>query len=200
MSERHYNRLMEKSDSVNLALQIKAELIANNAILAQIYNILPCIIRITGYHGGGHNMMRYNNKNLKPFTSEQSREEAVKNGRAGGIASGEARRQKKALKEFLSDFLNQEADIPLALWMLNNGVSIEDCTNMGAIVVSVFDSAMNGNVAAARTLLEWAGMLPEVKEQRRKTIKDDYPPKNGNINSYVKIYTADHIEASDPED
>ena len=124
----------------------------------------------------------------------------MRNGHAGGVASGVARRQKKALKEFLQDFLNQQAEVPLNVWMMSYGVDDEDCTNMGAILVSVFDSAMNGNVAAARTLLEWAGMLPEVKEQRRKTIKDDYPPKNGNINSYVKIYTADHIEASDPED
>ncbi len=37
-----------------------------------------------------------NEENLKKFTSEQSREEAVKNGKNGGIQSGKARRRKKA--------------------------------------------------------------------------------------------------------
>ena len=36
-----------------------------------------------------------NEENLKPFTSNQSREEAVRNGQKGGIASGYSRRQKK---------------------------------------------------------------------------------------------------------
>ena len=40
-----------------------------------------------------------NEKNLIPFTSEQSREEAAKNGRKGGIASGESRRAKKSMAE-----------------------------------------------------------------------------------------------------
>ena len=42
-----------------------------------------------------------NEQNLKPFTSEQNREEAVKNGRKGGIASGESKREKKSLKNAL---------------------------------------------------------------------------------------------------
>lgn len=40
-----------------------------------------------------------NLQNLKPFTSEQSREEAVKNGRKGGIASGVAKRENKLIRE-----------------------------------------------------------------------------------------------------
>ena len=37
--------------------------------------------------------------NLKPFTSEQSREQAVINGQKGGIASGKARREKADFKK-----------------------------------------------------------------------------------------------------
>ena len=40
-----------------------------------------------------------NEQNLKPFTSEQSHEEAVKNGRKGGIRSGEVKRENKLIKE-----------------------------------------------------------------------------------------------------
>lgn len=50
-------------------------------------------------------MPRKQDENLKPFTSEQSREEAEKNGKKGGIASGKARRQKKALRETMEEML-----------------------------------------------------------------------------------------------
>ena len=40
-----------------------------------------------------------NEQNLKPFTSDQSREEAKKNGRKGGIRSGEVKRENKLIRE-----------------------------------------------------------------------------------------------------
>lgn len=47
-----------------------------------------------------------NEKNLIPFTSEQSREEAKKNGRKGGYASGEARRRKADLRKMAQTLLD----------------------------------------------------------------------------------------------
>lgn len=44
-----------------------------------------------------------NEQNLRPFTSDQSHDEAVKNGKKGGIASGEARRKARLLKDLLAD-------------------------------------------------------------------------------------------------
>lgn len=49
-----------------------------------------------------------NEKNLVPFTSEQSHEEAVKNGRKGGIASGEAKRNRKMLRDCIDYLLERE--------------------------------------------------------------------------------------------
>ena len=49
-----------------------------------------------------------NEKNLLPFTSEQSHEKAVENGRKGGIASGEARRNKKLLRDCIDYLLERE--------------------------------------------------------------------------------------------
>lgn len=46
--------------------------------------------------------------NLIPFTSEQSREEAVKNGRKGGVASGKARREKATMLSTLEKLLDEE--------------------------------------------------------------------------------------------
>ncbi len=59
-----------------------------------------------------------NNENLKPFDSNQSREEAKKNGRKGGIKSGEVRRARKTLREELLLLLesgNTQNKISLAL-------------------------------------------------------------------------------------
>lgn len=50
-----------------------------------------------------------NEQNLKPFTSDQSREEAVKNGRKGGIRSGEVRRENKLIKDRILERMG-EAD------------------------------------------------------------------------------------------
>ena len=47
-----------------------------------------------------------NLKNLKNFTSEQSREQAAINGRKGGIASGRAKRERKTIQTILNDFLD----------------------------------------------------------------------------------------------
>ena len=50
-----------------------------------------------------------NEKNLIPFTSEQNREEAQKNGRKGGVASGKARREKADLRRQMQ--LWMESDV-----------------------------------------------------------------------------------------
>lgn len=47
-----------------------------------------------------------NEQNLKHFTEDQNREEAVKNGRKGGKASGVARRRKADLRRMAQDILD----------------------------------------------------------------------------------------------
>ena len=50
-----------------------------------------------------------NEQNLKPFTSDQSHEEAVKNGSAGGKRSGEVRREKADLRRVIQTWLESQA-------------------------------------------------------------------------------------------
>lgn len=50
-----------------------------------------------------------NEQNLKPFTSDQSHEEAVKNGSAGGKRSGEVRREKADLRRVIQTWLSEQA-------------------------------------------------------------------------------------------
>ena len=49
-----------------------------------------------------------NTKNLKPFTSDQSRDEAVKNGKKGGVRSGTIRKLNSDIKKLLQAALFDE--------------------------------------------------------------------------------------------
>lgn len=51
-----------------------------------------------------------NDENLIPFKSDQSREEAVRNGKKGGIESGKSRRKKKSTAELINAMLNAKAN------------------------------------------------------------------------------------------
>ncbi len=98
--------------------------------------------------------------NLRYFTADQDRDLARENGKAGGVKSGESRRWRKAVRSFLQDYLGKEAPPELQEWMDFYDIPIEDRTNLMALLTSVFSRAMQGDVTAAKTVLEWAGMLP----------------------------------------
>lgn len=91
-----------------------------------------------------------NVENLKPFTSEQSRAEAVKNGKKGGIASGEARRRKKLLRECLEELL--EKDI--------KDKSGNTMTGAEAMAAKVFQQALKGDLKAFEIVRDTAGQKP----------------------------------------
>lgn len=94
-----------------------------------------------------------NEQNLTPFTSEQSREEAVKNGRKGGIASGRARAEKRDLRRALEALLEKE-------YTDKNGKTL---TGTEAITVKLFEQAMKGNIRAFETLRDTVGQKPVEK-------------------------------------
>jgi len=106
------------------------------------------------------------NGNLLPFSLRTEEEQrAIRS--AGGKASVEARRRKKELREFTRDFLMQTANESLQKNMGVLGVEAEEMTNLAAMVVRMFSKAVNsGDLNAARTVIEWAGMAPmqEIRE------------------------------------
>ena len=91
-----------------------------------------------------------NEQNLKPFTTEQSREEAVKNGRKGGIASGEARRAKKTRRELALQIANAriQNDIIRKMVQVNTGLDDADITGDAAVVNGLYTAALQGDVKA----------------------------------------------------
>lgn len=94
-----------------------------------------------------------NEKNLKPFTSDQSREEAAKNGRLGGVASGVSKRRKKDLREALEELLDRK-------YTDKNGNKL---TGTEAITAKLFEQAMKGNIKAFETIRSTVGQDPVQK-------------------------------------
>lgn len=112
-----------------------------------------------------------NEENLKPFTSNQSREEAVKNAQKGGVASGRARRRKKLLK----DTVNMLLALPMQegkLDRLTDLKSIKDknITVEEAMVLKQIQNAMKGDLRAFESIIvlseshNKAGEQPKAQE------------------------------------
>lgn len=100
-------------------------------------------------------------KNLKQFTSDQSHEEAVKNGQKGGIASGVARRKKKALKEQMELLLSlplQDKDVKAKLRSL--GIAEEEMDNQMAMIIGLWNKALKGDIQAFNSIRDLIGEKP----------------------------------------
>ena len=99
-----------------------------------------------------------NEQNLKHFTSDQSREEAVKNGKKGGKASGVARREKKALKTTLEMLLS----MPIEDGKLEDVDKIKSFASLDgknisvqeAIVLKALQKALNGDIKAFNAIAD----------------------------------------------
>lgn len=94
-----------------------------------------------------------NNENLIP-TSERSESEAREMGRKGGIASGEARRQKRTMREIAREVLH-------TMVKRNDGTEIEKAV---LIANKMAMDAAQGNTKAAKLLVDWSGEAPTRQE------------------------------------
>jgi len=89
-----------------------------------------------------------NEENLKPFKPGRSSVEAAKNGRKGGIASGQSRRQKKTLSELAKMIAENPAPTAAKKKLTKMGISDEDANNNACIVAAVYNKAIKGNMQA----------------------------------------------------
>lgn len=98
-----------------------------------------------------------NERNIIP-NSERTPEERREIARAGGIASGAARRRKRSLK--------QAADLYLSLpvtdrrvWnkIARDGVEPEDIDNQMAMIVGLTEAAVRGDARCAKVLVDLLG-------------------------------------------
>ena len=116
-----------------------------------------------------------NEENLVPFTSDQSHEEAVKNGRKGGIASGIARRQNADLRKRLKEIANMALrdgkidDITTLADAKNANLSISD-----ALLVKLVLMALNGNIKAMNTLMGMLGNDPTEAQEAPQSVTSGF--------------------------
>lgn len=94
--------------------------------------------------------------NLIPFTSDQDREEAKKNGRLGGIASGKARREKATMKKRLEELLNSTD---------KKGRLYGDLVHLG-LIANAIDKSKGGNPEAYRTIAKLLGEMDSIDNVR----------------------------------
>ncbi len=123
-----------------------------------------------------------NEKNLIPFTSDQSREEAVKNGKKGGTASGAARRQKKAMRQTLNALLSAGLDVSeqefvekVTPRLQALGIDVENATYQDVMLAGILLKAIRGDVRAAEFIRDTGGDSPhlELKKQELKLRKEE---------------------------
>ena len=111
-----------------------------------------------------------NEQNLVPFTSNQSREEAKKNGRKGGIKSGEARRRNAALRETMNRLLTMKVNVEgLSDVLEADGV---ESTYEDVISMAMIEQAAQGDVKAYNAIKATVGQTSkselDEEEQRAK--------------------------------
>ena len=118
-----------------------------------------------------------NESNLIPFnqlTEEEQREMA----RKGGIASGEARKRKKTLKEAMDLLLSlpvKDKEVRKKIAAL--GIDPDEIDNQMAIVIAQWQQAVKGNTRAYENVQATVGEKPKeniaVEDTREKAKKLD---------------------------
>lgn len=116
-----------------------------------------------------------NEKNLIPFdqrTKSEQREIAKK----GGVASGIARRRKKALKEAADLYLSLPVSERKHWNMIaKKGVPPEEIDNQMAMIVGLHEMAAAGNAQCAKVLIDLLGEDAREDGDGGVVIVDDIP-------------------------
>lgn len=147
-----------------------------------------------------------NEQNLVPFTSMQSREEAVKNGRKGGIASAKARKRRNDLREMAQAILD-------GTFSDKNGVSFTGAELVQNGIMANLADPNGKNWAKAIDLLVMltgASMSPEQRENLKantekikaetKRMQGDTEQHNGMLEDLIKGLQDDiHAETEGPD-
>lgn len=95
-------------------------------------------------------------------TQFRSGKQAVENGRKGGIASGEARKAKKSLREAMQILM--DADL--------TGKDGKTMTGTEAMAAKAFQAALKGDWKAWELVRDTAGQKPVDKVQATQTVVD----------------------------
>jgi hypothetical protein len=132
-------------------------------------------------------MTKRKEDNLIPFTSEQNREEAKKNGVKGGKASGVARRRKKTMRE-LAVIVNS---LPLSSknkTQLPDGIKEDEMTFQMGFIIKVYQQALKGDTKAMKLWVELSNTLDEERNKLEiKKLKAEIKKLNDDASASTNI-------------
>lgn len=126
-----------------------------------------------------------NEQNLIPFTSEQNREEAKKNGTKGGIKSGEVRRKRKAMREQMEMLLSLPFKVKdrngnnIAKQLLELGIEEDKIDNQMAMMIALWKTAMSdgrNQVSAFQEIRKVVQDEQQTNDDDKVQIINDLPP------------------------
>lgn len=144
-------------------------------------------------------MARPQDKNLRVPTSKEARE----NGKKGGIASGEARRRKKSMKESFEALFAMQACDKYKSAFKRQGMDIpEDFTNEQALVLSMTAKAIAGDARMAALVLDVMGeKASDVLKRKELELKEKQAmdTKNDALDKLDEILRGLHEQAEDDE-
>lgn len=95
-----------------------------------------------------------------PATQFKSGQQAVENGRKGGIRSGEVRRERAMMKQELEAMLKQTTD---------DNMTYKNKVTLG-LLANAIDKTKGGSPEAYKTILAVLGELKEEKEQETPSL------------------------------
>jgi hypothetical protein len=114
------------------------------------------------------------NDNLIPF-NERSKKEASESGKVGGVKSGQSRRRKKLIKEYLTILLEMKPNVDSAPDDIKDAITIMGMefdaveTNDMLLLVSLFYRSLN-DTSAQKYLDELMGRSPAMKLKREEVL------------------------------
>ena len=116
-------------------------------------------------------------KNLKPFDENQDREEAKKNGKKGGVASGIARRKKAAARKAFAEVMSivpkfdprNEKDARTIRSLEKYGITDLESVDLQLLsALSLMNKATAGDTGAIRLMMEIVGEDATSQIQKEK--------------------------------
>ena len=104
-----------------------------------------------------------NEQNLKPFKTVK---EARESGRKGGIASGQARKERKTIQKILIEFLNVKCSDSKQFKRIAAKLGIESEKSIKELLtyLAIINTAKNANLDELSKLTKLIGEMPEMND------------------------------------
>lgn len=134
---------------------------------------------------------------INEVNSRRTREQHSEDSRKAGVASGEARRKKKRMKEQLETLLSlpiQAENTKSVMEFI--GIEEEDMNNQMALLVAMFQQGVKGNVRAFNAIRDTLGENPNESEADEENIANFLQAMNPTQEDLDNLF-ADEAEEED---